>query len=170
MAKGFGKVGVRALSETREAKVLRRSVLKHFSQLLDPRVERTRQHGLLEIISIAILAVLCGADSFVAIEAYGLALQSWLESFLDLPHGIPSHDRFGRVFGMLDPQELGACFLAWVESLVEKLDIELIHLDGKTARGSYDREGKLKALHSVSAGPSEHGLMLARAASGQPIE
>ncbi len=99
-------------------------MLKHFSQLLAPRVERTRQHGLLEIISIAILAVLCGADSFVAIETYGLALQSWLESFLDLPHGIPSHDRFGRVFGMLDPQELGACFLAWVESLVEKLDIE----------------------------------------------
>ena len=88
--------------------------------------------------------------------------QAWLETFLDLPHGIPSHDTFGRVFGLLDPQELRNSFLGWVSSITKKLDLELIHLDGKTAKGSYDREGQLKALHSVSAGPSEHGLVLAQ--------
>ncbi len=88
--------------------------------------------------------------------------QAWLETFLDLPHGIPSHDTFGRGFGLLDPQQLRNSFLGWVSSITKKLDLELIHLDGKTAKGSYDREGQLKALNRVSAGPSEHGLVLAQ--------
>ncbi len=85
-----------------------------------------------------------------------------METFLDLPHGIPSHDTFGRVFSLLDPQELRNSFLDWVSSITKKLALELIHVDGKTARGSYDREGKLKALHSVSAWSSDHGLVLAQ--------
>ena len=85
-----------------------------------------------------------------------------LETFLDLPHGIPSHDTFGRVIGALDPQALEAGFLAWVGRITASLGVELIHIDGKTARGSYDREGNLKALHSVSAWSSEHGLVLAQ--------
>lgn len=97
----------------------------------------------------------------MAIETYGKAKQAWLETFLDLPNGIPSHDPFGRVFGMLEPQELENSFLSWVSSITAKLDIKLIHVDGKTAKGSYDRESKLKALHSVSAWSSEHGLVLA---------
>jgi predicted transposase YbfD/YdcC len=108
------------------------------------------------------LAVLSGADGFVAIETYGKAKQSWLETFLDLPNGIPSHDTFGWVMGALELQELQERFLAWVSSITEKLSIELIHVDGKTVKGSYDREGKLKALHSVSAWSSEHGLVLAQ--------
>lgn len=114
------------------------------------------------IVTIAILAVLAGADGFVAIERYGRAKQRWLETFLDLPHGIPSHDTFGRVIGALDPQGLETGFLAWVSGMTEALGLELIHIDGKTARGSYDREGNLKALHSVSAWSSEHGLVLAQ--------
>ena len=114
------------------------------------------------IITIAILAVLSGADGFVALETYGKTKQAWLETFLDLPHGIPSHDTFGRVFSLLDPQELRNSFLSWVSSITKKMELELIHVDGKTVKGSYDREGKLKALHSVSAWSSEHGLVLAQ--------
>ncbi len=98
----------------------------------------------------------------MGIETYGRSKQSWLETFLDLPHGIPSHDTFGRVFAALEPEELHNSFLAWVSTITEKLALELIHIDGKTAKGSYDREGKLKALHSVSAWSSEHGLILAQ--------
>ena len=114
------------------------------------------------IIAIAILAVLAGADGFVEIETYGKAKQEWLETFLELPHGIPSHDTFGRVFGALDPEELYNGFLGWVNTLTETLELELIHIDGKTSRGSYDREANLKVLHSVSAFSSEHGLVLAQ--------
>ena len=160
MAQGFGS---RVLNpkQQREAKILRQSVLKHFQTLPDPRSDGTR-HSLTAIITIAILAVLAGADGFVAIEAYGKAKQAWLETFLELPNGIPSHDTFGRVIGTLDPQALQESFLSWISAVTDKLGIELIHIDGKTARGSYDREEKLKAMHSVSAWSSEHGLVLAQ--------
>jgi hypothetical protein len=98
----------------------------------------------------------------VAIETYGKAKQEWLEKFLDLSNGIPSHDTFARVLAALEPGELQDGFLSWVSSISEQLGIELIHIDGKTARGSYDREEKLKALHSVSAWSSEYGLVLAQ--------
>jgi len=161
MASGFGLLVLNPKQE-REAKVLRNSVLKHFQHLEDPRADRGHNHSLVSIITIAILAVLAGADGFVAIEAYGQAKQSWLETFLDLPNGIPSHDTFGRVLGMLEPKQLQSGFLAWIEEITEKLNIELIHIDGKTARNSYDREENLKALHTVSAWSSEHGLVLAQ--------
>ncbi len=161
MGKGFGQLVLNPQQE-REAEILRKSVLQYFQQLQDPRVERTKDHSLVAIITIAILAVLSGADGFVALETYGKAKQAWLETFLDLPQGIPSHDTFGRVLSLLDPQELRNSFLGWVSSITKKLDLELIHVDGKTAKGSYDREGKLKALHSVSAWSSEHGLVLAQ--------
>ncbi len=160
MAQGFGKL-VLAPPQAREATILKKSVLRHFQTLHDPRTEQTR-HNLVAIVTIAILAILSGADGFVGIETYGRSKQSWLETFLDLPHGIPSHDTFGRVFAALEPEELHNSFLAWVSTITEKLALELIHIDGKTAKGSYDREGKLKALHSVSAWSSEHGLILAQ--------
>ncbi|NEP28222.1 transposase family protein [Moorena sp. SIO3I6] len=107
MAKGFVK---KALSprEEKEAKLLKRSVLKNFKHLEDPRVARTRQHNLVDIVTVSLLAVLCGADGCVAIETYGLALQSWLERFLELPNGIPSHDTIGRVLGLLDRLDHGS--------------------------------------------------------------
>lgn len=157
MKKGFGKVVLNS-QQQREVKILKQSVLKHFQQISDPRVERTRHHSLEAILTIAILAVLSGADGFVAIEVYGKTKQSWLEQFLDLPHGIPSHDTFGRVIGSIDPIALQESFLEWIATIAAKLKIEVIHIDGKTSRGSYDREGQLKALHTVSAWSSEHGL------------
>lgn len=159
MAPGFGKRVLKP-QEQRAAKILKQSVLKHFQDLDDPRVERGQHHPLVALVSIAILATLAGADSFVAIERYGTAKQSWLETFLELPYGIPSHDTFGRVMAMLSPKDLETRFLAWVKCISETLGVELIHIDGKTVRGSYDREGHLKALHSVSAWSSEHGLVL----------
>jgi predicted transposase YbfD/YdcC len=161
MAKGFGPLVLNP-QQQRESQILRKSVLQHFQHLADPRTGRRKDHNLVAMMTIGILAVLCGADGFVAIETYGKANQGWLETFLDLPFGIPSHDTFGRVFGRLDPQELQNSFLGWISSITEKLGLQLIHIDGKTAKGSYDREGELKALHSVSAWSSEWGLVLAQ--------
>jgi len=84
----------------------------HFAHLTDPRVERTRAHELLDIILIAICAVICGADSWVEVDAFGRAKAAWLRTFLALPHGIPSHDTFGRVFARLDPQEFEQGFMS----------------------------------------------------------
>ena len=89
MVKGFGKLVLKPQQE-REAEILRKSVLSHFQHLQDPRVERTKDHNLVAIVTIAILAVLSGANGFVAIATYGKSKQAWLETFLDLPHGIPS--------------------------------------------------------------------------------
>ena len=144
------------------AKKLKRSVIKQFEALEDPRVKRKPEHLLVDIVTIAILAVLSGANDMVAVETYGNAKQAWLETFLELPNGIPSHDTFSRVLALIDPQQLHECFLSWVHHITDQLDIKLINIDGKTARGSYDREQQLKALHTVSAWASEHHLVLAQ--------
>jgi predicted transposase YbfD/YdcC len=161
MSQGFGDF-VLPPQQIREAKVLEKSVLRHFQGVTDPREASRNTYPLTSIITIAILAVLSGADGCTAIETYGKAKQSWLGTFLDLPGGIPSHDTFGRVLAMLDPKEVENCFLSWIKTITEKLDIKLIHIDGKEHNGSYDRKEKLKSLHSVSAWSSEHGLSLAQ--------
>ena len=160
MSKGFGASPSSAPSPT--AKKLKRSIIKQFEVLEDPRVKRKPDHLLIDIIAIAILVVISGADNMVAVETYGKAKQPWLETFLELPNGIPSHDTFSRVLSLLDPQQLHESFLSWVKQITEKLEIKLINIDGKTARGSYDREQKLKVLHTVSAWTSEHHLVLAQ--------
>lgn len=133
---------------------------KYFGQITDPRVERTRAHQLLDIIAVALFAVLSGADSWVGIETYGRAKRSWLETFLALPNGIPSHDTFARVFARLEPSALESSFQQWVNAMVASLDAQVIAIDGKTLKGSYDREGGVKALQLVSAWASEHRLVL----------
>lgn len=133
---------------------------QYFGQIPDPRVERTRAHQLLDIIAIALLAVLAGADSWVAIETYGNAKRPWLDTFLALPNGIPSHDTFARVFARLDPVAFESSFQQWMAALVSTLEAQVIAIDGKTLRGSYDREGGVKALQLVSAWVSEHRLVL----------
>jgi predicted transposase YbfD/YdcC len=115
-----------------------------------------------DIVAIGILATLAGADNMVAVATYGQEEYEWLSTFLELPNGIPSHDTFSRVFGLIDPDQFNRFFLRWIEHVSQQLDIKLIHLDGKTLRGSYDRESQLKALHSVSAWSSEHHLVLAQ--------
>lgn len=104
-----------------ESPNLDESILKHFADLEDPRIERTKDHLLIDIVAIAILAVISGADGWMAIETYGKSKLAWLKQFLALPNGIPSHDTFGRVFARLDPQQLHQCFLSWIESLTQAL-------------------------------------------------
>ena len=136
------------------------TILKHFSGLEDPRIDRTKQHLLGDIIAIAILAVLSGADSWVAIETYAQAKQEWLQQFLALPNGIPSHDTIARVFARLDSQAFEQCFHRWVESITLAIGAQVIPIDGKTVRQSFDRERRQKAIHVISAWASEHRLVL----------
>ena len=131
-----------------------------FVDLPDPRVERTRWHALPDLLVIALCAVLCGADSFVEMEDWAYAKEDWLRQRLTLPHGIPSHDTFNRVFARLDPDAFTQCFLRWVEALREPTQGQVIALDGKTLRHSFDRASGRGALHVVSAWAAENRLVL----------
>jgi hypothetical protein len=130
---------------------LEASILKYFGNLEDPRIERTKHHPLISIVAIAILAVICGADSWVAIETYASSKREWLEQFLPLANGIPSHDTFARVFARLKPEQLQQSFEQWINSVTTALGGQVIALDGKTVRGSFNRSGEQKALQLVSA-------------------
>lgn len=98
-----------------------RGIMKYFSIIRDPRIERTKKHLLIDILTIAICAVLCGAEGWEDIEEFGVQNLEWFSSFLDLPHGIPSHDPFARVFSILDSQQLEDCFIQWTQSLQESM-------------------------------------------------
>jgi predicted transposase YbfD/YdcC len=146
-----------------------RLVIQHyFADLPDPRVERTKRHALLDIITIAVCAVVAGADSFVDIEQFGHARHAWFASFLELPHGIPSHDTFGRVFARLDPVAFEACFLAWVQAILPRTDAPLagqvIAIDGKVARRSHDRGAGRPPIDLVSAWATDTQLVLGQLA------
>jgi predicted transposase YbfD/YdcC len=119
---------------------------------------------LLDLLTIALCAVICGADSFVEMEQFGNAKREWLDTFLALPSGIPSHDTFGRVFAALDPDQFQACFLAWVRASVTATDGAVIACDGKTVRRSHDRGNGKAAVHMVSAWASENRLVLGQRA------
>jgi predicted transposase YbfD/YdcC len=137
-----------------------RSLLPHFAEMSDPRVERTRDHLLSDLLALAICGVIGGADSWVEIEEFGKAKAEWFRSFLRLPHGIPSHDTFGRVFARLDPEEFQACFINWVQSLTQALPGEIIAVDGKQLRRSFDRASNKAAIHLVSAWANTQRLVL----------
>ena len=146
------------------------TILDHFAELDDPRVERTRRHKLVDILAIAICATICGADSWVHdswvhdswvhIELFGKSKLAWFQSFLELPWGIPSHDTFGDVFARLDPAQLQDCFVSWTQAIAELLPGEVVAIDGKTARRSYDRAGNKGAIHLVSAWATQNNLTL----------
>jgi predicted transposase YbfD/YdcC len=133
--------------------------LKYFSELTDPRVERNREHLLEEILLIAIAAVLSGAESWNDIADYGEDKQEWLQTFLTLPSGIPSHDTFNRVFAALDPEEMEKGFAAWVASIAKLTAGEVVAIDGKTLCGTRET-GKKKLVHMVSAWAEGNGLVL----------
>jgi predicted transposase YbfD/YdcC len=143
--------------------VTRLTIQHHFRKLKDPRINRHKLHQLLDIIVIALCAVLCGATDWQQIEAFGKQRHDWLRRFLKLPNGIPSHDTFERVFDRIDPQAFHRCFQDWVAAIAETLKIKHIAIDGKTMRGS--GSCKLGALHLVSAWATEHHLCLGQVAT-----
>jgi len=127
-----------------------RGLLRHFESLNDPRMDRTQLHRLDDILAIAILAVICGAEGWTDVENFGQSKRDWLKTFLHLPHGIPSLDAFGRVFAALDPEAFERCFLAWVQGLIEASGERGLRIDGKTLRHSFDAASSKAAIHMVS--------------------
>ena len=136
------------------------ALLHHFSVLEDPRCVGKVEHQLLDIVVIAVCAVIACAESFEDMALYGRSKLSWLQRFLALPNGIPSHDTFRRVLLLLQPQAFEACFQAWTQALTEPLPREVIAIDGKTVRGSFDSRQQRGPLHLVSAWACERGLSL----------
>jgi predicted transposase YbfD/YdcC len=136
----------------------------HFAALEDPRLDRTKLYPLLEIVFIAVCALLSGANDFVGMEKFGKAKHDWLKKYLELKNGIPSHDTFGRVMRALPPQQFVDCFRSWVSNFHESKKGDHICIDGKTARASLDRATEQTPLHVVSAWATDQGLLLGQVA------
>ena len=136
------------------------SFVFHFCVIEDPRIDRTKEHSLIDILIVALCAMLCGAEGFVDFEEFGNAKIDFLRSFLELPNGIPSHDTFRRVFALLDPVQFAECFRNWTESLRRTISAEIVAIDGKTLRRSHDRAKGKEPIHMVSAWARENGLVL----------
>ena len=135
------------------------SLIDHFSLLEDPRITKKNDHKLISIIMISICATLCGANTWVEMEEFGKAKQSWFETFLDLSNGIPSHDTFGRVFSLLSHKNFQECFLSWIKSISGEIK-GVVAIDGKTLRRSHDHSSGKAAIHMVSAWSSENNIVL----------
>ena len=133
------------------------SIVTHFQTLEDPRMERTKKHQLLDILVIAVCTLLTGGEGFQDMELFGQSKQAWLQTFLALPYGIPSHDTFGRVFARLNPQRFQECFLSWTQAVAQLTHGALVSLDGKTVKASFDRATAASPLHMLSAWCSDHG-------------
>ena len=136
------------------------SFAQHFEDLQDPRVERTRRHPLINVVFIAVCGVLSGANSIAGIHEFAIDRRRWFSRYLDLSNGIPSEDTFGRVLARLDPGGFEKCLLSWIQTVQELTANRVVAIDGKTLRGSYDREGGRAAIHMVSAWAGENKLSL----------
>ena len=123
----------------------------HFASLTDPR-RRKITHPLINFIVIAICAVICGADDFVAIADFGRKKRKWFRRILDLQNGIPSHDRLNAIFAMLSPAEFERCLLSWIQALHKVTGGQVIAIDGKTLRGSFDKASSKSAIHRSAPG------------------
>ncbi len=136
------------------------AITDHFGDLQDPRVEYLVRHKLLDIVTIAICAVICGADTWAGMETYGKAKQDWLKTFLELPYGIPSHDTFNDVLAQINPEQFQNAFMSWIQAIYEVSKGQIIAIDGKKLRRSHDRTLGKDAIHMVSAWASENRLVL----------
>lgn len=134
-------------------------ISRYFGNLSDPRRDNKR-HKLIDIITIAICAVICNADSFEHIAEFGQAKNEWLKNFLELPHGIPSADTFERVFSRINPEEFKNCFVQWIQAISRMTKGEVVAIDGKTLRRSHDKGNAKSAIHMVSAWACANGLVL----------
>lgn len=126
------------------------AIKNHFAELTDPR-RRKVLYPLINVVTIALCAVVCGADDFVAIAKWGRTKREWLAKFLDLSDGIPSHDRFNAIFAAIKPAEFEKCLLSWITALHEISDGQIVAIDGKTLRRSFDAASSKAAIHMVSA-------------------
>lgn len=135
-----------------------------FADLWDPRVQASCDHLLIDLLVISILAVTCGADDWTDLETFGKLRHAWLKLFLKLPGGIPSHDTFRRVFGLLDRKQFAACLFQWTQAIHEATGGKLIAIDGKALRRSFARKSGKAMLHLVTAWSSENGLTLGQVA------
>jgi predicted transposase YbfD/YdcC len=167
MNKGFAPIQATSKSKSGLNKTqplsmekLQGSLSHYFDDVPDPRVNRTKRHLIKDIIVIALLSTIAGGDGWEDMENYGLSKQEWLKKFLELPNGIPSDDTFRRVFEKLDPQILEQKLTLWVQQLIGPVIEQVIPIDGKTLRGSYDRENGIKNLHLVTAWACENRLVL----------
>src|SRR5499427_9622802 len=133
------------------------SIVTHFRTLEDPRIARTKKHLLLDILLSAVCTLLTGGEGFQDMELYGKSKRQWLQTFLALPHGIPSHDTFGRVFARLHPTRFQECFLSWTRAVAALTQGTLVSLDGKTVKASFDRATASSPLHMLSAWCSDNG-------------
>jgi len=133
---------------------------KHFGKIRDPRIGNAKRHKLIDILVIAICAVICGADGWSDIELFGKNKQGWLKKFLELPNGIPSHDTFGRVFALISPEEFRRSFMEWVQAINELTQGQVVAVDGKQLRGSGDKANGRQAINLVSAWATANQLVL----------
>ncbi|MCP4184542.1 MAG: ISAs1 family transposase [Hyphomicrobiales bacterium] len=136
------------------------SIQQAFADMGDPRVVGRTTHKLIDIVVIAICAIICGAESWVDVEVFGKSKEAWLRQFLELPDGIPVHDTFGRVFGQLDAEAFQQSFNRWVKSAFTVSSGQVVAIDGKTVRRSHDKTLGKKAIHMVSAWAQESGIVL----------
>lgn len=143
-----------------EISALSQGLVDCFKSVEDPRVERGQWHSLSDILIIAILSTIAGGQGWEAMELYGSSKQAWLSTFLALPNGIPSPDTFRRVIERLHPKQMEAAFETWVRTLVTDLGVQVIAIDGKKLRGSYDRNNRKQCLYLVSAWAADHRLVL----------
>lgn len=134
------------------------SLVEYFKSISDPRVDRTKDHDLIDILVIAMCALLCAAESFNDMEDFGKAKENWFRSFLKLRNGIPSHDTFNRVFAAIDPKEFLECFLRWTQSLRQAVAQEIVALDGKALRRALNRQESPQYV--VSAWAESNNLVL----------
>jgi len=134
------------------------SLIEHFKDLADPRIDRTKEHDLIDVLIIAVCCLLCAGESFNDMEDFGKAKEEWFKGFLKLRHGIPSHDTFNRVFQALDPKQFLECFLRWTQSLREAIPQEVVALDGKALRRAMNKSQTPRYV--VSAWAESNGLVL----------
>ena len=132
----------------------------YFEGLTDPRVDRTRRHKLIDILIIGICTVICGGDDYEAMAEFGRAKEKWFQTFLELPNSMPSHDTFRRVFSALNPEQFQRCFLEWTSAISTMTSGEIIALDGKRVRRSYDKGDGKAAIRMVSAWATTNRLVL----------
>jgi predicted transposase YbfD/YdcC len=136
------------------------SMASYFAEIEDPRIDRTKDHKLLDILVVAICAVICGANDWEAVAEFGRARVEWFSTFLELPNGIPSHDTFWRVFRALDPEQFERSFANWMAAVADKIGGQVIAIDGKTLRRSHDKGLGRSAIHMVSAWACTNHLLL----------